>query len=74
MWFTFSFAQVRPGSQPERVPVQPEQGLRRVFGDGLLLHSDECDAVRVLEDMLRVDVTAAPDFTDRGTRVAAITM
>lgn len=60
--------QVRPGSGTERVPVQSEQGLRGLFGDGILLHTDERDAVRVLEDLLRAYFPAAPDDQNRGKR------
>lgn len=46
------------------VPVQPERGLRRLFSDGLILHSDGGHDLRVRADFLCGRVPPRQDDRD----------
>lgn len=50
------------------MPVQPERGLRRLFGDGFLLHSDGGHDLRVRADIVRGGIPPRQDDRDRGAQ------
>lgn len=52
---SFLSQKVRPSTQGERhrMRIQSELGLRHILGDGLILHSDVGDGIRLCSDLMR---------------------